>query len=258
MTEELKQFADIRRYKLILYISAKEVRGYFVPYDGSTPPRLAVDVHLNCDEKKILSHIENAVYDNPILLEDYETTLLVVTPELLFFPKDYSEDGIYEAMNQVYAAESDDVFIDDDDEETVAYYLAPGLKSFLNRTFPGVSPRHHLSVMKRKLRTASQHDARVYADIDGGALNLLAFSGNKFLHGSVHQFNDINDAAYYIFALWESLGFAADEAELNVSGPKDMRGELMTMLRRHINYVMLTILPSHEPYAPVPACVSLL
>jgi hypothetical protein len=256
---DLKQFDDIRRYKLIIYISGKELRGYFKPYDNSAPASEAINVHLHTgDDDKLLHHIENGIYDNSILLNDYETTLVISTPSLLFFPKGISEEVIMDTMQRVYNADAEDVFTETEGDETVAFYLADGLKSFLNRTFPGVTVHNHLTALKRKFKLSSQRDARVYADIEGSHLNLMAFSGNKFLHGSVHSFNEINDAAYYIFSLWESLGFAADEAELNVSGPKEKRQELMTLLRKYINYVMLTIIPSQDSAEPLPATVALL
>lgn len=255
--DTLKQYADIRRYKLHLLLSEREMNAFFSSYtpDGHAP-------HLGCRTKyaaddNLLAHIENAVYDNSILLEDYQTDILLDTDKILFFPPDTEADVIHAAMKRIFNAENCDVHISEDKEVITAFTLCPGLKGFLDRTFAGVEVKCAADVLRREFQKRDGAAFKVYTDLSDGRLTLLAFHEKRFMHGSVHTFTEASDAAYFIYALWHQLGLSADQGEVNVSGPKVMRGELMTILRRRINYVMMTLLPRLEGSETVPTVVLL-
>ena len=255
---DVKKYADTRRYDLLTEIGETEVTGWFRPFgvpEAVPEPGVSTVWTPGAD---ILTEVEKAVYDNPVLLEDYHLKLVVNTPRVLYFPTDIPPQLIEESMAAVYNASPDEYFTERQGEHTAAFHLCDGMKAFLGRTFAGVTPRHHLSALKEAFGSQNRGTGvRVYADLRSPWMNLLAFRDNNFLHASVHQCLETADAAYFIFALWQSLGLAADEGELNVSGPRQQRSELMTMLREHLNYVMLTLLPRLEGAETIPASVLL-
>lgn len=231
------------------------MKAYFSPYisDGHAP-RPGCSVRYTPDDK-LLTHIENAVYDHPTLLEDYEGRILIDTDKVLFFPPDTPRETIHAAMERVFAVTPQDIHLSDDTEVITAFTLCGGLKGFLDRTLSGMTVSSVIDVMRKEFSQREGADTRVYADLGQGRVNLLAFRGRRFVHGSVHPFTETSDAAYYIYALWRQLGLTADRGELNVSGPKPARTELMTIMRRRINYVMMTLLPRLEGSDAVPPAI---
>lgn len=258
--EELKRYADPRRYNLILSLGDGRLQGWFVPYGRhDTAPVCGVFVNWTPQPDVLLRHIENAVYDNPVLLEDYECCLLIDTPRLLLFPPQAPVSLIESAMNRFYAAEATDVFVRRMGDAQVAFTLCAGLRSFLGRTFAGVEPMLRIEPLARRFGAdrSAPGRVRVYADIDAPYLHLLAYSGSRLLHASTHRATTTDDAAYFILSLWQQLDLGTDRGELNISGSADVRKSLMPMLRRHLNYVNLSLLPRVEDAEKVPTPVLL-
>lgn len=258
--EELKEYTDPRRYNLILCLGAGRLEGWFVPYGRKDEaPVQGISTIWTPEPDSTLTQIENAVYDNPALLEDYDVKLLVDTPRQLIFPPLSSEELAATAMKRFYEAEPNDIFTGSLGGGLIAFSLCSGLKHFLSRTFAGVIPSHRLEPLCRWFAkdNSTPGRVRVYADLDNPWMHLLAFDADRLLHASTHQVTTVGDAAYFIFALWKQLGFGMDDGQLNISGDKNMRRELMPLLRRHLNYVGLSLLPRVENADNVPTPVLL-
>ncbi len=251
------RYADTRQYDLLLLISGTGIDAFFKEIGVVRAPELGPSDHRDADPEHTLKLIEDTIYDHPMLLEEYRLSLLIHTPQVLYFPSGVPTELIEECMKRVYDADHSEFFTEQQGQEICAFYICKGLKDFLQRTFPAVEIRHHLSPLKQQFCTASSSRTRVYADYDSKMLSLLAFDGTRFLHGSTHPVSSAADAAYFVFALWQRLGLTADSGELNVSGPKEARQEFMTLLRRHLNYVMLTLLPRLDGAEKIPTSILL-
>lgn len=256
----LKKYSDPRRYNLILALGAERLQAWFTPFGHPEAlPEPGLSMTLTPDADNELRRIENAVYDHSEILEEYDTRLLIHTPRILCVPPSTPPQVITAAMKRIYDAEAADVYTRQHAGATVAFTLCRGIKGFLGRTFAGVEPDCGIGPLLDRfasLRTPAD-TTRVYADLDGDYMHLMAFESDRLLHASVHRTPEPADAAYFIFALWQQLGLAADEGELNVSGPRERRRQLMPMLRRHLNYVALTPLPRVEGAETIPAAVLL-
>ena len=258
--EELKKYSDSRRYNLILCMGAGRLQGWFVPYGrNDTAPVRGISTTWTSDPERILDSIENAVYDHPMVLEDYDSRILVDTPRLLLFPAEAPRTVIDRAMERFYNVKPEDIFIHELCGAVMAFSLCRGLRPFLCRTYAGVTPQHPLVPLCRWFgRDASAPGRiRIYADIDAPWLHLMAFSGDRLLHASTHSAATTSDVAYFIFALWKQLEMTLDGGQVYISGNMAIRKELMPLLRRYINYVGLSLLPPLENAADVPTAVLL-
>lgn len=258
--EELKKYSDSRRYNLILCMGAGRLQGWFVPYGrNDTAPALGISTAWASDPERILDSVENAVYDHPMLLEDYDCRILVDTPRLLLFPAEAPATVIDRAMERFYDVAPEDVFTHELCGAVIAFSLCRGLRPFLSRTYAGVTPQHPLVPLCRWFSRDAGVPGRIriYADIDAPWLHLMAFSGDRLLHASTHGAATTADAAYFIFALWKQLEMTPDDGQVYISGNPAMRKELMPLLRRHINYVGLSLLPAVEDADNVPTAVLL-
>lgn len=198
-----------------------------------------LDVKWPDDMDGLLERIENAIYDTPAIMDDFNTFILLHTDKILFFPSGTEEDEAYAAMKSVFNADVEDVWLLAVGSQILAFTFCRGLKSFLDRTFAGVRVVPSIFPLKEAFSTGGRLEARVYADLSAGCLTLLAYKGSAFVHGSVRRCESAEDAAYFIFLLWQFLDLKQDDAELYVSGPKEWRDKCMTIVRKHLNYVML-------------------
>lgn len=258
--EEIKKYSDPRRFNLILTLDANKVQGWFVEYgSASATPTPVISVPFVPEADKTLSLIENAIYDNPILLEDYDCRILIPSTQLLVYPQEAPAEFINHSMNRFYHCAPEDIFLNRMGNATMAFTLCPGLKSFLSRTFAGVTPWHPLYPLWQWFAedNSAPGQIRVYADIEPSQIYLLAFNGLNMLHASAHPVASTEDAAYFIFALWKHLGLNSDAGQLNISGNSESRKELTTLLRRHLNYVAPSLLPVTDKPANIPTSILL-
>lgn len=251
-------FSDVRRWKLLIRFAATGISA--VLYDNYEIHQV-VDKRWEYDETSLLRNIENAVYDNPILLDQYEGAILIDTDFNLFFPEvaKSHQDLIDATMNEVYDIAEDDIFYQDIKDGVMAYALVSGLKSFLQRTFPGMAVMNQFGAYIKRFGDAVGLEPRVYAFADDAKVDILSFAGNSLLHASTHRCREYTDIAYYLFNVWRELGYTPDSASLVVAAPKEMRKSLLPLMRRHINYVTMASLPASDTTENiVPALLSIL
>lgn len=253
----LENCADPSAHKLLIEISNFGLKAYFVS-DNKAEPVEAVHATWTAGTDNPLALIENAVYDHPALMDDFNSTILLNTDKILCFPEGTPDDIIYAAMTQVFATSDDDVWIHDTDGIITAYTLCRGLKSFLDRTFSGVRVLPSAAPLVGYFKSGGRLGWRLYADYSGQMLTLMLFSGANLTHVSVRECHAVSDAEYFIFLLWKYMRLAIDDTEIFVSGPREWRDPLMTELRRHVNYVLLTPLPRAEMNILLPTHVLIL
>ena len=149
--EELKRYADPRRYNLILTLGAGRLQAWFEPYGTRTEaPVLAITSTWTPQPEQTLKQIENAVYDNSLLLEDYDCRLLLDTPQQLLFPPEAPRQLIEEAMKRFYDVAPGDIFTRPLGDAVIAFSLCTGLRAFLGRTFAGVEARAVGAMVQRR------------------------------------------------------------------------------------------------------------
>lgn len=198
-------------------------------------------------QSDLLQKIENTVYDNPQLLDDFSADIAIVTPSLLWVPSreiDGEEDGGASIFRSVYSCADDDVMIDELEDVDCLYMLVPGLQPFLRRTFPGARCRSHLSITASRFRERAADMPRVYIDIRNRYVDFVAFDGDRLLTGVTHRWSGIADIKYHLMNLMEIHGLDPAATQVSLSGLREIKTPIMKELRKDIAYVMLTLLPS--------------
>lgn len=245
-TYQAVRIGDVADWRLICEIGSRGMSAYLKHVD---PTQEIVTLF---EEKwepggDLLKKIENAVYDHPQVLDDFSADIVLVAPRSIWVPSEIVEDDddrAAELYNQVYDASEADILTDAVGDATCLYCLTPGLKGFLQRTFPGARVHSHLGVMTRRFRERIADMPRIYAEIREDEVDLLAFDGKKLLMAATHPWRDPNDIQYHIFNVINVYGLDPQELQLSLSGLKEVKAELMPQLRNTIAYVMHTMLPS--------------
>lgn len=255
------RIGDIAEWKLICVISAAGMCAYLRHADPSREVVTLFDLQWNPDQDSLLSKIEEAVYDHPQVLDDFSAHIALVAPKCLLLPADMVDDDddmAAELYAEVYPSEPEDVMTDEANGIVYAYSLVPGLAAFLMRTFPGASVKSHLAVLASRFKERSSDMPRVFVDIRHGECDILAFDCNRLLCAATHQWAEQADIEYHVFNTMNVYGLVPEQTQVSLSGLRDVKTPLMQSLRRTINYVMLTMVPSIGARAGMPVVASMM
>lgn len=239
---------DTAEWHLVIYISESGISAYLKQIENPLEPIVTMfSKEWKCDDGSLLSNIENAVYDNPQLLDDFSTDVVICSPRSIWVPASVSDDRDSCAVlyNRVYAGnEAEDLFIDDLGEMKNIAYLCSGLAPFLRRTLSGSRIRTQQGILASRLSERGADMPRLYVDLYGDKADMLLFDGRKLLLGATHSWREQNDIVYHVLNIIDVYGLDREKVQVSISGGKGIKTELMKDLRKFMPYVMLTMLPT--------------
>ncbi len=214
--------------------------------DPAVPRRVLFDTRWNAEGGELLKKTESIVYENPAVLDDYSADIVIAAQDTLFIPASIDDEC---AAEKCYAAvyrnaDPDDIITEKDDDLQAISVGAPGLKAFLGRTFPGTRTGSQAMALMRKFRNYPGGGTRIYLHLEDGECLTMALDGRRLLCCATHDTPTAADALYAAMLTINAYSLNPETTEVFVSGDHKTRGELATMLRRHISCVMHTMLPS--------------
>lgn len=196
--------ATLRR--LILRIDPARISALILDRESTEHEVVFITDELAANGVKAL---ENAVYDNPLLLGDFSAVdVIFSTPELLTAPAGIVE--LREAMAEAMLPDSEcartvlaSAF---GNVGEVIYAVDTDIYNFVARTFACARFHHSLAIDCARLCSLEERCGRLYALNEGnGEINIVAFARN----GSLRYLNrpqphGATDCAYHILAAAES------------------------------------------------------
>lgn len=210
-------YADTGQWRLIVKIG-----------NGGISAHLENTIHRDVDLQELFSttweegsgsllqHIENAVYDHPRVLDDFSARIVVYDRKTLFMPTELLLDteGAEETYyTSVYGGDGADVMCEGDKEVTAAFMLAPGLKGFLSRTFPGA--RIGCNLMRKVTECRGKGEGKKLSlSLRDGEADFVMADGGNLLSASTRPWITGDDIAYFAFNLMNVYG--VDPKDVNV------------------------------------------
>lgn len=221
--------ADTGQWLLVVEISYTSISAVLKNVDyNDTPTVTLFNKEWDSVENELLPNIETAVYDNPRILEDFATHVIINSEKVLWIPAEITEDEEFDPslFTCVYPSEEEDIFADFGDEEVCLYSMVPGLKSFIGRTLPGSRVSSHISVLKssfeKKERELGENETErkaIYINIHQHSADILSFSGGKMLSGAIHCWRDLSDLVYKVLLVAHAYGIKPNETEILLKCP---------------------------------------
>lgn len=241
--------SDHQRWQLQLTAGHNGVRANY--FDVISPRAFVhTDQHWRCDPADALRKIEDTIYDNPDIVDDYTTCILVRPVQMVFLPADSlppdADEEARELADLVDACENKDVWSEELLPGIRAVYTTPGgVRDFLTRTFPTEDVQLALRPMARHVAAWGADGAeKVWVHLDADTLDIIAMAGGKPVIINTREYHGAADAAYYVVSVVRTLGLSASRAEVRLSGEESVRRELLPMLRRHLGFVSNALLPA--------------
>ncbi len=218
--------ADTGQWRLEAVISRYGLRArlHAIGRPGVTE-RTIIDASWKEDEEGLLQRIENAVYDHPQVLEDYSARIIIDTPLTLWVPADRAqhEEERERIFTSVYGGSAEDILCDEPTgtAPVALYYLTPGLKAFLNRTFPGARILSGQSVVLEQALRLFPDGEGILTVIRPEATDIAAVSGGKLAAIATRPAMCAPDVTYHTLNTLNNLGFDPASTKVAVTGPDE-------------------------------------
>lgn len=176
------ELADTGRWHLVVRIGNNGAEAWLnYIADTSRPNRLfAIEFD---DSETPIEQLERAVYDNPRVLDDFSTDVIIDTDRVMWVPRSADDPEETRLMaDTLWPALATDVLTDRVDSEVCHFVLTPGLATCMQRTFPGARVVCGLSVLRRFVAKRHSEGTALFIDFsDKGMIHILATRSGKLL-----------------------------------------------------------------------------
>lgn len=214
-------FADTGQWRLLLKIGATGLEAFLEnTIHTEIPPQPLCEVSWEINKDMLLKNIEEAVYGNPRLLDDFATRIILYDTRTLFIPTAIAEESAgaeEEIYRKVYSAEESDIMTDFDGDITAAWCLAPGVKGFLMRTFPGARITSNIMNKVKEYRREGS-GLRLRVDAREEEVDLVLLNDEALISASTHRWTHTDDIAYLCLNLLEVYNYPVSECRIFLSG----------------------------------------
>ena len=214
-------FADTGQWRLLLNISTTGLDAFL---ENVINPEIELQalcsVKWEQDKDRLLQNIEDAVYNNPRLLDDFSTRIVLFDSHTLFIPTEIAEktsEAENDLYKKVYTAETRDIMTDTDSDITAVWSMAPGIKSFLMRTFPGALITSNLMNKVKTLRNNSK-GIQLHAIARKGEVDIILLDNNRLISASTHEWMSSDDIAFLLLNLLDIYDYNISVVNLFVEG----------------------------------------
>ncbi|MBD5214194.1 MAG: DUF3822 family protein [Bacteroidales bacterium] len=193
--------------------------------------------------------VEDAIYDNPLLLNDFNrVTVVMRNNHFTLLPDDVTTDpALTETICSELTGRTDsEVLLDRLPllDMSVAFAPDQDLLNFLRRTFPGVSVRHRISGLIQYWHATSRpmRPLTTLINLRENSIDIASYSANTLQFANTFSADTMADRLYYIMAVRESLG-ADSETPAVISGDRRLRDELTGPISRYVSRVLPAVFP---------------
>ncbi len=251
---------DARLYRLALRLESDRL--CLMMYRKGEPSSMIFrTVALDAPGLPLTGRLEEAIYDNPLLLADFERVAIIIdsTRYAVLPAKVVADDSLLAEAIATRLLPADTA---EEHEEmifvplpsvaaTVATAVPVKLLTFLQRTFNNPAIMPPVVPFTRYLTDIShgRHSGKLHVNLRTGSLDIVAFNGDRLELANTFTFRESSDAVYYILSA-KALLPHDDDRELLICGDNGLREAVTPVLRRYAGYVMPAIYPSQLARAP--------
>ena len=210
---------------------------------------LCREILLDGGEEERLRVLENCVYDNQLLLQDYKrVTIALTSRQFMLVPAAMSDEAARAAHAALYGDRAGDTVVDEAPGAGVkiVYGLQPGLLRFIERTFDRPTVHHHLWAVIEHFaaRSKGASVSREMVYLHEGWADVCVTVNGAFAFANSYSCPVADDAAYYALNAWRQLGLDPEGDEMQLIGDRQVRDAIAPVLRNYVKYVMPAIFPA--------------
>lgn len=239
--------ADTSACQLLLRISADEL--YVMIYNPHVDNSLITasiplaDTLLNC--------LEEAVYDNPLLLRDFaRVDVMFDSSAYMLLPTSVAEEDVIGLLSTALPDAPKNVIEDTlTPSIKLAYCLDAALEGFVRRTFFNARLHHRLTpLIQYFTRGLKRNATRIYVNIKAASIDIVAVDHSQLLLANTFNKATVEDAVYYIISVRDMLFHQqlsrGETVEIVLAGASALRAAIAPLLGRYAPPVSPVIFPS--------------
>ncbi len=175
--------------------------------------------------------LENAIYDNGFLLNDYaSTTIAVHSQHFALMPQELADAGMAEkVLSASFTALDGDLLTChiDDTDAAIACDTPRGVVGFLRRTFTGATLLHHLAPLcSYCARAYAEETACLHINLNEHEAHIVVIANGKLQMANTFQYRALEDVAYYALNMWKTCGLDSQRDKVLLTGDNKLRTEL--------------------------------
>lgn len=229
-----------RLWHMALRLGPESIEALFLPPVSSHPP-VWRSVEVNPSSPSRLKDLQDAIYDNPLLLCEFKVIdCVVATSRALMLPRAIASDESLAkaAIETVWNITPDHLYVSECGVENAVAVMAldKDTESFLTRTFYNVRLSHPLALLTKMVSMSSEASPVMLASCRRGGVDVVACSGRRLLLANSFSSDVAVDTLYYISACLKRISRSeGKDVALRICGS----AELLAESRR--------LFPDHEP-----------
>lgn len=193
--------------------------------------------------------LENAVYDNAFLLNDYASANIAVhSQHFALMPQEMVKCGMAQKV-----LEASFTTVDGDmlscliagTDAAIACDSPHGVVGFLRRTFTGAKLLHHLAPLcSYSVGAYAEETACMHISLNKIEAHIVVVANGKLHMANTFQYRALEDVAYYALNMWKTCQLDNRRDKVLLTGENEPRTLLAEQLRQWIAYVMPEVVPA--------------
>lgn len=211
---------------------------------------LVAAIPLDPNSTSAVSAFEEAVYDNPLLLNDFNRVTIVsrdrywtIMPTVLTSDRELTSD----IVTEMTGARGGTLIIDELPllDSSICHFIDTELYNFITRTFNGVRFIHRLSGLTRYYHGTHRGAGSLtsHVNLRRGSFDIVMYQSDRLLLANTYEWTEPADVLYFIMATRNMAGIDR-ETPVVLSGDREVRDELTPLLREYMPSVMPAIFPA--------------
>ena len=193
--------------------------------------------------------LENAIYDNSFLLDDYRrVTVSLHAQHFVVMPLEFGErKDAEQVFNASFSSLEGELLTcpAGATDAVIACDVPSGVVSFLKRTFSAPTLLHHLSPLCRYCSKAyADENGCVHINVQQGEAHVVATRNGSLQLANTLQYREMSDLVYYALSVWKHCGMSNATDKILVTGDNELRKDLSQQLRQWVKYAMPEVLPA--------------
>lgn len=222
---------------------------YILFTDAQENSLIMGSVDLDASADSYLKSLENTIYDNPLLLDDYrQVRVIVASQHFVVMPQEYDEFEAQDIFDATFPDHDGDMAMCELKRcgVNIAFEVPKGVLGFLQRTFFTPPVFHHLHPLCEhyyRLNEGSEI-SRMFLNLSDSHMDMVIYRKGRIELANSFDYHSAQDAAFFALHAWDSMNLDRLVDEVQLTGDKKERDAIAPVMREYIKYVMPAIYPA--------------
>lgn len=213
------------------------------------PASVACVIPLESDPSEAVKLLEDTIYDNPLLLQDFDRVDVILRSHSFFItPSAVDDDTLTAVARHQFGSSGKEFIINPLPNQNATFVTAADAKliGFLRRSFFNMRLMnwHYPLCQFFGEKNRSGNSKTMWANIFHQRIDIVALNGGSLRMANTFDCLNENDALYYIMASMKNLDFDPKTDSVTLTGDTEIRKKLASLLREYVANVLPAILPS--------------